>query len=105
MYGWAGSETTGPGPLGGGMNSSSESCQPVTLSGEKLGIFAVSAPRADPSTAGPDAAKTQTSVVNNPIAHAWAPRKTRFDISYLRACCDYPSYLPRTGGGEGMRSL
>src|SRR5215467_10236533 len=99
MYGWVESETIGPGPLGGGMNSSSDSCQPVTLSGEKSGIFAVSAPGADPSAAGPGAAMVQTRVASNPIARAWAPRNPRLDISYLRACCD-DSCLPAACGRE-----
>src|ERR1700722_3773280 len=49
MYGWAGSDLTRPGPLGGGMNSSSCASQPVALSGAKLGTGAVSAPDADPN--------------------------------------------------------
>src|SRR5215475_10624931 len=94
MYGWAGSETIGPGPLGGGMNSSSESCQPVALSGEKSGIFAVSAPAADPGAASRGTAMMQTRVAKNHNARAptlWAPRNAGLDISYLRACCDLPS--------------
>src|SRR5215468_2115702 len=61
MYGRAGSDTTGPGPFGGGMNSSSWSCQPVTLLGAKFGTLAVSV-----ATAGLAKFRTSAPIVETP---------------------------------------
>src|SRR5215831_20116582 len=62
MYGCAGSDTIGPGPLGGGMNSSSWSCHPVRLLGAKFGTFAASAP-----SAGPNAAPAHIKLARRPL--------------------------------------
>jgi hypothetical protein len=65
MYGWAGSDTIGPGPLGGWMNSSSRSCQPVKLSGAKFGTFVASAP-----SVGHSPAPAQTKLTMRPLTSA-----------------------------------
>src|SRR5262249_22285754 len=81
-----GSETTGPGPLGGGMKSSSRSCQPVRSSGAKLGFFTVSAP-----AAGARAAATQIALASKYLANApsfGTPPTPSLDMSDLRVCCD-----------------
>src|SRR5216684_534673 len=86
MYGWAGSETTGPGPLGGGMNSSSRSCQPVRSSGAKLGCSTVPT-----LAAGPSAAAMQTELASKYLAGAptfRTPPTLCLDMSDLRVCCD-----------------
>src|SRR5258707_7978372 len=76
MYGWAGSDTIGPRPLGGGMNSSSRSCQPVKLSGAKFGTFVGSAPRAGHSPTPAQTRFTTRPLTNALIAGA-AERKFR----------------------------
>src|SRR5262249_43904179 len=58
---WAGSETTGPGPVSGGRNSSPtpDFSQPTVLDGEKLGME-VSCPRATWPCACPTIAPAQS---------------------------------------------
>src|SRR5260221_5973044 len=76
MYGWAGSDTTGPGPLGGGMNSSSRCCQPVKRSGVKFGTFVGSGSRAGHSPTPAQTRFTTRPLTNALIAGA-AERKFR----------------------------
>src|SRR5262249_31213157 len=73
------------------MNSSSRSCQPVRLSGAKLGTFAVSAPHTSP-----DAATMPTPPAKKHLASAptWGTQQNaRLNMSDLRDIAVYPAMI------------
>jgi len=61
LYPWAGSDTTGPGPVSGGRNSSPTPAfnHPTVLDGEKLGVEASCREKGPWPFAGPNAAQAQ----------------------------------------------
>ena len=61
LYPWAGSDTTGPGPVSGGRNSSPTPAfnHPTVLDGEKLGVEASCREKGPWPCAGPNAAQAQ----------------------------------------------
>lgn len=69
-YPWAGSETTGPGPVSGGRNSSPTPAfnQPIVLDGEKLGMEASCREERPWPCAGPNAAQAQNRLAKIALA-------------------------------------
>src|SRR5215831_386674 len=70
------------------MNSSSRSCQPVRLSGAKLGTFAVSAPDTSPG-----AATMQTTPANASASTFGTQLNARFNMSDLRDIAVHPAMI------------
>ena len=70
LYPWAGSETTGPGPVSGERNSSPTPAfnQPTVLAGEKLGMEASGREEGLWPCAGPNAAHTQNRLAGIVLA-------------------------------------
>src|SRR3984893_7435901 len=70
LYPWAGSETTGPGPVSGERNSSPTPAfnQPVVLDGEKLGMEASCREEGPWPCAAPNAAQAQNRLAKIVLA-------------------------------------